>query len=155
MFSDVYTNGQLQTGHKVASIPIYQRDPALIVVEQLSITANAYRYYNLFAAQVQNTGTLADSPPAPLAGNVKNLANATENVVGYFSAASVAVSRHKITRQEVTTGIFQGLFFAVNGRMPRLESAQPGGSPFEKGASAAICVSSRTRTDQLPPGWND
>ena len=32
VFSDVYTNGQPQVGHKVASIPIYQRDPALIVV---------------------------------------------------------------------------------------------------------------------------
>lgn len=155
VFSDVYTNGQPLTGHKVASIPIYQRDPALIVVEQLSITANAYRYYTLFAAQVQNTGTLADSPPAPLAGNIKNLANATENVVGYFSAASVAVSHHKINRQDVTTGLFQGLFYAVNGRVPRLESSQPGGSPFGKSAAAAICVPSRTRTDLLPPGWNE
>ncbi len=155
VFSDVYTNGQTQVGHKVASIPIYQRDPALIVVEQLSITPNAYRYYTLFAAQVQNTGTLADSPPAPLSGNIKNVANATENVVGYFSAASVAVSRHKIKRQDVTTGMFQGLFYAVNGRVPRLESSQSGGSPFEKSASAAICVPSRSRTDLFPPGWND
>ena len=152
IFSDVYTNGQPQIGHKVASIPIYQRNPALIVVEQLSLSANAYRYYNLFAAQVQNTGTLADSPPAPLAGNIKNLADPTENVVGYFSATSVAVSTHKISRKEVTSGIFQGLFFAQTGRMPNLET---GISPFGKSASSALCVPSRSRTDLIPPGWND
>lgn len=154
-FSDVYTNGQAQIGHKVASIPIYQRDPALIVVEQLSLSSNAYRYYKLFADQVQNTGTLADSPPAPIAGNIKNVADVTENVVGYFSAASVAVSRHKINRQSVTTGIFQGLFYAINGRSPRLESSQGNPSPFGASAASSLCVPSRTRTDQLPPGWND
>lgn len=155
VFSDVYTNGQAQVGHKVASIPIYQRDPALIVVEQLSISANAYRYYRLFADQVQNTGTLADSPPAPISGNIHNMNNASENVVGYFSAASVAVSRHKINRQDVNTGMFQGLFYAVNGRAPRLETAQPGSSPFGSSASSALCIPSRSRTDQLPPGWNE
>lgn len=155
IFSDVYTNGQTQTGHKVASVPIYQRDPALIVVEQLSLSANAYRYYKLFADQVQNTGTLADSPPAPIAGNIKNTANSSENVAGYFAAASVAASSHKIKRQDVTTGIFQGLFFAINGRSPRLESSLPGNpSPFGSSASSSVCVPSRTRTDQLPPGWN-
>lgn len=153
VFSDIYTNGQPQIGHKVASIPIYQRDAALIVVEQLSLSANAYRYYKLFADQVQNTGTLADAPPAPISGNVKNLANATENVVGYFSAASVAVSRHKINRQAVTTGMFQGLFYAINNRAPKLESGE--GGPFGGSTASSVCVPGRTRTDQLPPGWND
>ncbi|SOD90473.1 DUF4249 domain-containing protein [Spirosoma fluviale] len=154
-FSDVYTNGQPQAGHKVASIPIYQRDPALIVVEQLSISPNAYRYYRLFAEQVQNTGTLADSPPAPISGNIRNVNNSSENVVGYFSASSVAVGRHKIKRQDVNTGLFQGLFYAINGRAPRLETSQPGSSPFGSSASSALCISSDSRTSQLPPGWNE
>ncbi|MCX6215640.1 DUF4249 domain-containing protein [Spirosoma sp.] len=154
-FSDVYTNGQPQVGHKVASIPIYQRDPALIVVEQLSISANAYRYYRLFADQVQNTGTLADSPPAPISGNIRNVTNAAENVIGYFFASSVAVGRHKIKRQDVNTGLFQGLFYAINGRAPRLETSQPGSSPFGGSASSALCIPSSSRTDQLPPGWNE
>ncbi|MFD2571679.1 DUF4249 domain-containing protein [Spirosoma soli] len=155
VFSDIYTNGQTQIGHKVASIPIYQRDQALIVVEQLSLSANAYRYYKLFADQVQNTGTLADSPPAPISGNIKNQANPLENVVGYFSAASVAVRNHKISRMDVTTGIFQGLFYAINGRSPKLESSQGSPSPFGGSSASSVCVPSRTRTDQLPPGWND
>ncbi|GAB4000724.1 hypothetical protein GCM10028807_54620 [Spirosoma daeguense] len=156
VFSDIYSNGQMQIGHKVASIPIYQRDPALIVVELLSLSPNAYRYYKLFADQTQNTGTLADSPPAPIVGNIRNLANSSENVVGYFSAASVSVNRHKVKRQDVTSGIFQGLFYAINNRYPNLESSLPGNpSPFGVASSSSLCIPSRNRTDLLPPGWND
>ncbi|MBO0935486.1 DUF4249 domain-containing protein [Fibrella sp. HMF5335] len=154
VFADTYTNGQRQVGHKVASIPVYQRDPALIVVEQLSLSANAYRYYKLFADQVQNTGTLADAPPAPISGNVKNRANPAENVIGYFAASSVAVNRYKINRQNVTsTGKFQGLFYAQNGRVPNVEVPK-GETEYGKGLPSALCVPGRYRTDQLPPGWN-
>ena len=154
--SDIYANGQLQVGRKIASVPIYQLDPALITVEQLSLSANAYRYYKLFADQVQNNGTLADSPPAPIAGNVKNTANPRENVVGYFSAASVAVNTHKIIRRNTpaSTGQFRGLFYVQNKRLPNVESPRDGGTLFGVGVPSAVCVPSRTRTDQLPPGWN-
>ncbi|MBO0952373.1 DUF4249 domain-containing protein [Fibrella forsythiae] len=151
VFSDIYANGQNQVGRKIASIPIYQRDPALIVIEQLSISADAYRYYKLFADQVQNTGTLADAPPAPIAGNVKNLADPTENVVGYFSVSSVAVNRYKMDRKNATTGNYRGLFFAQNGRNPNVEVLS---GQFGAGVPSAICVPGRYRTDQLPPGWN-
>lgn len=149
-FADVYANGQLQVGRKVASIPIYQRDQALVVIEQLSLSTNAYRYYKLFADQTQNTGTLADTPPAPIAGNVRNVANDRENVVGYFSAASVAVQPHKLTRQNVTTGSFQGLFYAINRRFPSLD-LKPDGT--RNGIPSALCLPGRTRTDVTPPGW--
>lgn len=151
VFSDVYANGQNQVGRKIASIPIYQRDPALIVIEQLSISADAYRYYKLFADQVQNTGTLADAPPAPIAGNVKNLANSAENVVGYFSASSVSINRYKMTRQNVTTGSYRGLFYAQNGRIPNVEVRS---GQYGQGVPSAFCVPGRYRTDQVPPGWN-
>jgi hypothetical protein len=154
VFADSYTNGQLQVGHKVASVPIYQLNKASISIDQLSLSANAYRYYKLFASQTQNTGTLADSPPAPIAGNVRNLADAAENVVGYFSAAAVSTIHYRIVRTNVpsSAGRFQGLFYAVNGRMPNLELSRNGGQVFG-GIPSAVCITSRTRTDQVPPGW--
>jgi hypothetical protein len=152
-FADNNANGRLQVGRKVASIPIYQRDQAQLVIEQLSLSPNAYRYYKLFADQTQNTGTLADTPPAPTVGNVRNLTNAGENVVGYFSAASVAVLPYKLTRKNVTTGSYQGLFYAINRRLPSVELPRTGGSTTGAGVPSAICIPSRTRTDRLPPGW--
>ena len=153
IFADQNANGRLQVSRKVASIPIYQRDQALVVIEQLSLSPNAYRYYKLFADQTQNTGTLADTPPAPTVGNVRNLTNESENVVGYFSAASVAATPYKLTRKNVTTGSFQGLFFAVNKRLPSVESPRNGGSSTGAGVPSAFCIPNRTRTDRVPPGW--
>ncbi|MEZ0541497.1 DUF4249 domain-containing protein [Fibrella arboris] len=152
VMADLYTNGTAQVGHKVASVPIYQRDPALITIEQLAISANAYRYYRLIADQSQNTGTLADSPPAPLAGNVHNLAAPNENVVGYFTAASVSTYNYKMNRKNVTSGSFKGLFFAQNGRQPNVD-VSPGGV-YGAGLPSAMCVPNRYRTADLPPGWN-
>ncbi len=153
VLSDVYTNGTFQLAHKAATIPAYQASPALIVIEQLSLSANAYRYYRLFADQVQNTGTLADSPPAPLVGNVTNTANPQEQVVGYFSAASVASYSYKFTRQRLNVSRYIGLFRAENGRQPRREEERT--NPiFGTSLPSALCIPSHTRTDQLPPGWN-
>jgi hypothetical protein len=147
--SDVFSNGQRQLGQKIASVPIYQLDPALIVVEQLSLSLNAWRYYKLLTDQAQNSGTLADSPPAPIAGNVRNLTDPNENVIGYFSAAAVAVRTHKLIRRDTpaATSLFQGLFKALNGRFPVAEQG--------RNIPSALCVPGRSRTNQLPPGWND
>lgn len=153
IMSDIYTNGTPQTRYKVATIPIYQREPALVTVEQLSISANAYRYYRLVAEQSQKTGTLADSPPAPLAGNVRNQADPTENVVGYFSAAGMSTAYHKMSRNDVPAGNFRGLFFAQNGRKPNVDVAH--GTVFiGQGIPSALCVPGQNRTNKLPPGWN-
>lgn len=152
VFSDVYTNGKQQQGHLVATIPAYQVKPALISIEQLSLSANAYRYYKLFAEQVQNTGTLADSPPAPISGNIKNSTNALENVVGYFSAASVFVQNYKFSRSGLAMKSYIGLFKAQNGRAPLKE--QERNNPIFGGQNpSALCLPSASRTDLLPPGW--
>ncbi len=51
VFADVYTNGQPQLGRLIAQIPVYTINPALLDIEQLSLTAGAYRYYSLFQQQ--------------------------------------------------------------------------------------------------------
>ncbi len=154
IFSDLYTNGKLQVGHLVATIPAYQPQPALIVVEQLSLSANAYRYYKILADQTQTNGTLADSPPAPTIGNVKNITNADESVAGYFSAASVSAMSYKFNRQGLGVTKYIGLFRAETNRFPNLEDGRTS-AILGNGIPSAICIPSRTRTDQLPPGWNN
>ena len=157
IFADAYSNGQLQTGRLVAQVPVYQRDPALLVIEQLSLTAGAYRYYKLFQDQAQNTGTLADTPPAPISGNVHNLSNSNENVVGYFTVSSLTENRYWLDRKNVTSGTFRGLFYAQNHRLPNVEPGRdpPPGMPpgFGFKVPSAICIPSRTRTNVQPVGW--
>jgi hypothetical protein len=47
IFSDVYTDGQTQYDKVVAQIPVYQSNPCLVVVQQMSLSANAFRYLKL------------------------------------------------------------------------------------------------------------
>lgn len=153
ILADSYTNGQPQVGRLVAQVPVYQKDPALIDVEQLSLTAGAYRYYKLFQDQTQNTGTLVDTPPAPIVGNVRNVANANENVIGYFSASSVALNHYWLDRANVTSGTFRGLFYAQTGRNPNVELPRKDPPEYGKGLPSAICIPSPTRTNVRPQGW--
>jgi hypothetical protein len=154
IFTDRYTNGRPQLGHFIATIPAYQATPGLVVVEQLSLSANAYRYYKLLADQSQTNGTLADSPPAPTSGNVKNLSNPNENVIGYFSAAAVAQANVKFSRRDLGVTKYVGLLRATTNRLVSLEPDRL--SPIFGGRPpSAVCVPGRTRTDQFPPGWND
>jgi len=152
VLADVYTNGRSQVGHLIATIPAYQEKPALIVIDQLAISAGAYRYYRLFAEQVQNSGTLADSPPAPLAGNVRNVDNPVENVVGYFSMASSSTYTYKYTRSNLTITKFIGLFRSQTGRFPRPEEDRTD-PVFGAIRPSALCVDSPYRTNQSPSGW--
>jgi hypothetical protein len=158
IFADVYGNGQPQRGRMVAQVPIYERTPALLDIEQLALTPGAYRYYKLFQDQTQNTGTLVDTPPAPTVGNVRNVADDAENVVGYFTAASVSLTHHWLDRQNVPQSTnLPTLFLVQNKRAPQVEEQAgllPGQVPeYGKGIPSAICIPSATRTNTRPAGW--
>ena len=141
IFADVYSNGRPQVGRLVAQAPLYQKDPALLNIEQLSLTVGAYRYYKLFEEQTQNTGTLVDTPPAPTVGNVRNLSDPNDNVVGYFSASSVAVNNYWLERRNVPSRNYPGLFYAQNRRSPNRESSRGDPPEFGKGVPSADMTS--------------
>ena len=155
LFADRFTDEQPQTGRLVAQIPIYQKAPAQLDIEQLSLTTGAYRYYKLFTDQTQNTGTLADTPPAPTAGNVRNIGDGNKSVVGYFSASSVAVNHYRLDRRNVPANIgrFGGLFYSQNGRDPTNEPPRTNPGVPGSGVPSAVCVPSANRTNQPPVGW--
>ncbi len=146
LFADTYSNGRPVTGKLVARIPYYQPQGALVEIRQQSLSPEAYRYYQLFESQTQSTGGLADTPPAPIVGNVRNLDNDRENVVGYFTASAVAVQRYWLNRQNAS-GIPVGLFQTLQGRAPSPEPPVPFRPP------AARCLPSETRTPVKPEGW--
>lgn len=146
LFADTFTNGRPLTGRRVAEVPFLHYGPCLVEIRQSSLTKTAYRYFRLLEQQTQNTGTLADTPPAPLVGNVRNLGKSDELVAGYFAAVSVASVRHWIDRQSAS-GRPVGLFEYLNNRQPNPEPGTDTRPPL------AICVPSETRTPVMPEGW--
>ncbi|UHG94487.1 DUF4249 domain-containing protein [Spirosoma oryzicola] len=159
LFDDVYSNGGQIVGRNVAQIPFYQRPPCLVDIRQVSLTRDAYRYYKLFEEQAQNNGGLAATPTTALAGNVHNMANSREMLVGYFTASSISAVHYWLDRNDAE-GIPLGatdpsgphensgddLFYALNSRRPVPEPSPPyTGTRGEPRASCGLTIIVRPR----------
>lgn len=63
----------------------------LLVVEQHSLSESAWQFLNTLKGQLEIDGDIFDPPPATTRGNMINLDNPDENVIGYFIASDVVV----------------------------------------------------------------
>ncbi|MDB5241628.1 MAG: hypothetical protein JWP57_2253 [Spirosoma sp.] len=185
IFDDRNTPGGLITQQLVAQIPFYNAQPGLVDVRQLSLTADAYRYYKQFQEQTQHTGGLAGTQPAVLVGNVRQVGQSQASVVGYFSASTVSQVHYWLDRKD-TQGILSygatgpvdtlrptgsygnnqdGLFYAFNSRQPNPEPSPPYLGERQKAKvrlwpnadrpPLAPCLQSDNQTPFKPEGWRD
>lgn len=72
----------------------------MIEIKQQSVSPSAYQYLKLLAEQVQNNGSLVDTPPAALIGNIKNVTNPKEIVAGFFMVTGVRFIKYWIDRKD-------------------------------------------------------
>lgn len=150
IFSDIYTNGQSQKDKLVARIPLLQSNPCLVSLQQSSLTPNAYRFLKLIQDQAVNAGTLADTPPAPIQGNVLNVNNKDELIIGFFTASSVAEYKTMLWRKNINNlAVLNQLFKTIYNRDPVFEER----SPERPYIPLAFCKNSRSRTPFLPKDW--
>ncbi|WP_304232129.1 DUF4249 domain-containing protein [Jiulongibacter sediminis] len=149
IFSDVFTDGQLQTKKPIAQVPALQKNTSLVVIQQKSLTPGAFRYLKLIEDQSVNSGSLADTPPAPIKSNVLNINKPEELVLGYFTASSVKELRHMLSRADVPGVLPDHLFAALNNRDPILEPE----SEVRTFIPLATCRASENRTPIAPRNW--
>lgn len=149
VFTDIYTNGNPITNRLIAKIPFYNFGGALIEIKQQSVSSNAYRYLKLLADQVQNNGSLVDTPPAALIGNIKNISQPDEIIAGFFMVTSVRYIKYWIDRKEpiarklTPTGLHEtSIREEPMGNIPGRPPLTP-------------CIASPTRTPNKPKGWVD
>ncbi len=71
------------------------------MVNQLSITKEAYTYWQNVREVVNNSGSVFDSPPAAIRGNVSNLNDPKEVVLGFLEIAKSQETRIFTTRGDV------------------------------------------------------
>ena len=185
VFDDKSTNGGFISQQRVAQIPFYDYRPGLVDIRQLSLTADAYRYYSLFEEQTQHTGGLAETPPTALRGNVQAVDHPEIGVVGYFSASAVSLVHYWLNRTDTGGALAYGatgpvdtlrptgsygvtqdnLFYAFNARHPRPEPSPPYLGEREKARvrlwpntdrpPLAPCLQSDNQTPFKPEGWKD
>lgn len=148
VLNDIYSNGKLISNVLVAKIPYYSPNGALIEVKQQSVSSAAYRYLKLLAEQTQNTGTLVDTPPAAIVGNIKNINNKSEAIAGFFMVTSFKTSSHWIDRKEP----IEQLIIPVGLRDHPYTQEPP--VPNEFGRPPLVkCELSKTRTPIKPKDW--
>lgn len=70
-------------------------------VRQISTSKNSYDYWQKVRELVNNSGSVFDAPPAPIFGNIRNINDEQETVLGYFEVANVQVTRIYTTKADV------------------------------------------------------
>lgn len=140
--NDNFSNGKQVKGKLIAEIPYYQDRGALLEIKQQVVSDEAFRYLQIYQGQTQGTGTLADSPPAKLVGNIRNINDSKEEVAGFFTIAGTSSIKYWLSREDA---IGKTSPIGLLGRPPNpsLQSA------------TATCELSRNRTPVMPIGWLD
>ncbi|ELR69418.1 hypothetical protein C900_04950 [Fulvivirga imtechensis AK7] len=91
LLNDVNSNGQLQEV-KVAFIEddgIRFSGGYYVKISQMAISREAFDFYKVLDQLLSINGDLFDPPPVIIRGNIVNLDNPDENVIGLFRAAAV------------------------------------------------------------------
>ena len=84
LFSDDLTNGKTFT-QKVANIPFDNSYDYYMQIDQYSISKENYNYWNLVQGQISNSGGIFDNTPAFIEGNVYNVNDPNDQVLGIFN----------------------------------------------------------------------
>jgi Domain of unknown function (DUF4249) len=148
VLNDANSDGRPIVGRLMAKIPFYQFNGALLEVTQQSVSPTAYKYLSLLIEQGQNTGTLADTPPAALVGNIRNINDQEESVGGIFMVASTQTKKMWLPRTDADKNAFPVGLFGGRPAQPEV-SSDPTRPPL------AACINSRTRTNIKPTGWKN
>ncbi|WP_113925154.1 DUF4249 domain-containing protein [Cognataquiflexum aquatile] len=118
--------------------------PFFFSVKQLSINREAYEYWEKIKIVINNQGSLFDIPPAPVFGNISNVEDRNEIVLGYFEVAKTKVTRINTTRADVP-------FYLVD---PCLWSPViPEDSYAAECRSCAVRAQGRRWTNDAPEWW--
>ena len=72
-----------------------------VSIQQLSISGEAFAFYKLLESQLAISGSIFDPPPAALIGNMRNIDNPDENVIGFFGAFSIREKGTFINRNDL------------------------------------------------------
>jgi hypothetical protein len=72
-----------------------------ILVKQYALTAEEYSYWEALRKNTENIGTLFDPLPTQLTGNVHNVADPAETVIGFVGAQSMQQQRIFIKREQL------------------------------------------------------
>ena len=72
-----------------------------ILVKQYALTKEAYEFWENLKKNTESLGSVFDPQPSQISGNIRNVANPGEPVIGYISAGTYAEKRIFITKSQL------------------------------------------------------
>ena len=82
--------------HPICFIPFSEsmlRIRYSILIKQYALNKDSYRFWENLKESNESTGSLYDAQPFQIVGNIKNIQDPTEAVLGYFDMATVSSKR--------------------------------------------------------------
>ena len=99
ILSDKNVNGNLIKDQSVLISPYYYYGKLFIEIKQLSLTREAFQFWQLYQQQTTRTGTIEDPLPSALNGNIYNMNDSTQLALGYFEASDVYSKKYTLAPQ--------------------------------------------------------
>lgn len=99
--SDVIYQGPLV---KVGSTSEKIETKYSILVTQYALTSEAYTFYTNLKKNTEQLGSIFDAQPSEIAGNIHNVNNATEPVLGYISVGTTQSKRIFVSNSQLPSG---------------------------------------------------
>lgn len=96
--SDHLINGK-SFKQDITVVPYFSSTPYLLTIYTLSLTEEAYNFWNLVERQINNSGGIFDSPPSDIQGNLYCVNDPKKEVLGYFGASSMIKSQVFLTHE--------------------------------------------------------
>jgi hypothetical protein len=125
------TNLLLGTSEKLSENVIYEQPIILIpsgsqklsveysiLVNQYALSATSYAFWQLLQQSTEQLGSLFDPQPSQLTGNIHNVANSNEPVLGYISACTLQQQRIFILAPKNWVYAFPGCDPIIVGNTP-------------------------------------
>jgi hypothetical protein len=103
-----------------------------ILVKQYALTKEAFDFWQTLKKNTESLGSIFDAQPSQLTGNIKNIDNPAEPVLGYVSAGTVQKKR----------------IFISDGELPNWRTAYP----FACSPLDTIWLDKRPGIPAIPPG---
>ncbi len=91
---DALINGNRIVRQRIGYIPYDQFHVKYLVhAEQFSLSPEAYDFWKILAQQQSGSGSIFDPPPSSLEGNMVNVNDSTDRMLGYFRVSGHAEAR--------------------------------------------------------------
>jgi hypothetical protein len=92
--NDWLRDGKNIENQMVMFIPFYQymNKKMILTISQHMISEESYNYFKALKNQAESTGSMFDAPPTELKGNIFNIKDKSEKVIGYFEASLASTS---------------------------------------------------------------